>query len=112
VFERRDEHRDRVAAVLAELAAEAEASGDLARAVAHTRRQAALDPLAEEPVRELMRRLAAAGDRAGALTAYARLQERLRTELRIAPSAETRAVAESLRRTPTRHRRTQARRAW
>jgi len=76
VLERRDEQRERVGAVLAALAAEAEGAGDLAAAVAHTRRQAALEPLAEEPVRALMRRLAAAGDRAGALTTYGRLQDR------------------------------------
>ena len=65
VYERRDEHRDRVAGVLARLAADAERDGDMARAIDYTRRQVALDPLAEEPQRELMRRLAAAGDRAG-----------------------------------------------
>jgi class 3 adenylate cyclase/tetratricopeptide (TPR) repeat protein len=45
----------------------------------------------------LIRRLAAAGDRAGALGAYKRLQDRLRNELGIAPSAQTREVVESLR---------------
>jgi class 3 adenylate cyclase/DNA-binding SARP family transcriptional activator/tetratricopeptide (TPR) repeat protein len=96
-YERRDEHRDRLAEVLAGLASDAEESGDLSAAVALTRRQAALDPLAEDPQRELIRRLGAAGDRPAALTAYKRLQERLRTELGIAPSARTRELVESLR---------------
>src|ERR687883_1069986 len=45
VYERRDEHRDRVAAALERLAAEAEDRGELERAVALTRRRVALDPL-------------------------------------------------------------------
>ncbi len=97
VYERRDEHRDRVAGVLAQLAAAAEADGDLRAAIGYTRRQTALDPLAEEPQRDLMRRLAADGDRAGAIKAYERLSQRLRNELRIAPSRATRELVETLR---------------
>ena len=44
-----------------------------------------------------MRRLAAAGDRAGAIRAYERLSQRLRDELRIVPSQATRELVESLR---------------
>ena len=92
VYERRDEHRDRVAGVLARLAADAEGDRRLAEAIAYTRQQVALDPLAEEPQRDLMRRLAASGDRAGAIRTYERLSQRLRDELRIAPShADARA---------------------
>jgi DNA-binding SARP family transcriptional activator len=98
VYERRDEHRDRVAGVLARLAADAERDGDMARAIDYTRRQVALDPLAEDPQRELMRRLAAAGDRAAAIRTFERLSRRLRDELRIVPSQATRALAEELRR--------------
>ena len=97
VYERRDEHRDRVAGVLARLAAGAESDGDLHKAIGYTRQQVALDPLAEEPQRDLMRRLAAAGDRAAAIRAYERLSQRLRDELRIAPSNATRELAETLR---------------
>src|ERR671931_1515307 len=93
----RDDWREKVAAVLEELAARAEAAGDLAAAVAHTRRMVALDPLAEDGQRALMRRLAASGDRAAALVAYNRYADRLRAELRVAPSAATRALAEDLR---------------
>ncbi len=98
VYERRDEHRDRVAAVLARLAARAEQEHDLEAAISWTRRQAALDPLAEEPQRDLMRRLAFAGDRSGAIRVYERFSRRLRDELRIVPSQATRELAETLRR--------------
>lgn len=97
VYARRDEHRDRVAGVLAQLAGRAETTHDLQAAIGFTRRQAALDPLAEEPQRDLMRRLAAAGDRAGAIRTYERFSQRLREELRIAPSPATRELAERLR---------------
>jgi class 3 adenylate cyclase len=94
----RDEWRERAADVLARLAATAEATADWPTAIAYTRRIVALDPLAEEGQRALIRRLAQAGDRPAALAAYARYADRLRTELRIAPSAATRAVVDDLRR--------------
>jgi len=97
VYERRDEFRDRVAGLLALLAARTEGKGQLQTAIEYTRRQVALDPLAEEPQRDLMRRLAAAGDRAAALRVYERLAGRLRDELRIAPSPATRELADTLR---------------
>jgi DNA-binding SARP family transcriptional activator len=89
----RDEHRDARSAALARLA---EAAGP-EEALRHARARVALDPLSEEAHRDLMTRLAAAGDRAAALATYGRLAERLRTELRIAPSPATRELAESLR---------------
>lgn len=97
VLAARDEWRERVAGVLDRLASEAEAAGDGAAAVAHTRRIVALDPLAEEGQRALIRRLAQSGDRAAAVAAYTRYAERLRTELRIAPSPATRALVDELR---------------
>jgi len=97
VYERRDELLGRLAAALGEGAAQAEASGDLATALGLGRRQAALDPLAEEPQRELIRRLAAAGERSAALATYEKFAGRLRTELRIVPSAATRAVVDAIR---------------
>jgi class 3 adenylate cyclase len=97
VYERRDEHRDRVAGILGRLAVDTERGHDLEKAIGYTRRQVALDPLAEEPQRDLMRRLAAAGDRAAAVRAYERLAQRLRDELRIVPSQATRELAEQLR---------------
>ena len=97
VYERRDEIRDKIAGLLARLAARAEDEGKLQAAIEYTRRQVALDALAEEPQRDLMRRLAAAGDRAAALRTYERLSGRLRDELRIAPSRATRELADTLR---------------
>ncbi len=93
----RDEWREHAAAVLSQLAEHAEADGDLAKAIGHTRRIVALDPLAEDGQRALMRRLTASGDRAAALIAYNRYADRLRAELRVAPSAATRALADELR---------------
>ena len=97
VYERRDEHRDRVAHVLGRLAERAESRHDLETAIGYTRRRAALDPFAEEPQRQLMRRLAAGGDHAAAIGAYERFSQRLRDDLRIVPSQATRELAEALR---------------
>ena len=76
------------------------ASAEPAEAVRLTREQVALDPLAEEPNRRLIERLAAAGDRAAAVSAGKRFAERLRAQLAIAPSRETRELIESLQRAP------------
>ena len=94
VLEARDEHAHRVSAVLARLAEEAPTPQD---AVGHARRRLALDPLDEGAARDLMTRLAAAGDRAGALTTGERLRDRLRSQLGIAPAPQTRALIERLR---------------
>jgi DNA-binding SARP family transcriptional activator len=95
--EARDEHRARTAGLLEALAAQAERDGDSRRAIELSRRAAALEPLSEEVHRALMRRLADAGDRPAALTAYSELRTRLLKTLRIGPSEETRELAESLR---------------
>jgi DNA-binding SARP family transcriptional activator len=97
IYPVRDAHRHEVIAAQGQLAAAAEERGDLAEAVALTRRQAALDPLSEELHRALMRRLAAAGDRAAAVGVYHALAERLRRDLGMAPAAETRALLAELR---------------
>jgi DNA-binding SARP family transcriptional activator/tetratricopeptide (TPR) repeat protein len=94
VFEARDEHAHRVSAVLARLADQAATPE---QAVEYARRRLALDPLDEAAARDLMQRLAAAGDRAGALAAGERLRERLRTQLGIAISPQTRALEAQLR---------------
>src|SRR5438874_1655604 len=83
--EARGEHIARVSDVLGALAAAAEARGSLDVAIRYTRRQVALAPLAEPPNRELIRRLALAGDRASALAVYAELAERFRRELQTVP---------------------------
>ncbi len=97
VYEARDVHRALVAEVLARAAVLAEDAGNLDRALSLSRERVAADPLSEAAHRELIRRLAASGDRGAALFAYSRLQQRLREELRVAPSAQTRALVERIR---------------
>ncbi len=92
----RQAHAERLAAALERVASEAQP----AEAIALTREQVALDPLAEEPNRRLIERLADAGDRAAALAAGERFADRLRGSLGIPPSRETRALLDSVRRTP------------
>jgi class 3 adenylate cyclase/DNA-binding SARP family transcriptional activator len=97
VYEARESHRHDVLDLLGRLAAEAESSGDLDAALDRNREQVALDPLTEEAQGNLIRRLATAGDRAGALAAYKAYGARLRRELGIAPSAAIRDMAEAVR---------------
>ena len=96
-FEARDELNRRLAGVLATIAEAAAARDDLEGALAWARRRVALDPLAEDAQRELIRLLCEHGDRAGAIEAYARLRERLRRELGISPSGATRELIERIR---------------
>ena len=97
VYQRRDELRQRLSDALGRRAGELEATGDLQAAARLTRRQTELDPLAEEPHRYLIRRLAAAGDGGAALVVYEKLTKRLREQLRTVPSSATRELAEAVR---------------
>lgn len=97
VQDTREEHRRRVSDVLGRLAVVAEARGDHVEAIAWNRRLVERDPLSEEAHRELARRLAATGDRAAALAAYARLRDRLEATLGVAPSPATRRLIDGLR---------------
>jgi DNA-binding SARP family transcriptional activator len=102
----RQAHAAEVAQHLAALAA-----ADPAGALRWARRRIELEPLSEQAHRELMHLLAARDDRPAALAAYEALAARLRRELGLAPSAETRALAEQLRRgggAPAHRRREQA----
>jgi AAA ATPase domain/Bacterial transcriptional activator domain len=76
----------------------ATATEDPNEAIRLTRAQVTLDPLAEAANRRLIERFAASGDRGAALAAGRQFAERLRTQLGIAPSRETRALIEDLRR--------------
>ena len=99
VLRARDEHAAEVAHVLAALAGQTEAAGELDAAIRWTRRRLEVEPLAEkEAHRDLIRRLARAGDRPAALTAATALNERLRRALGVPPSADTRALVEEVRR--------------
>ena len=93
----RQAHAQRLADALEQVARTA----GPAEAIRLTREQVALDPLAEAPNRRLIERLASAGDRAAALAAGERFAQRLRGSLGIAPSHETRALLDELRRAPT-----------
>ncbi|HLM27712.1 MAG TPA: AAA family ATPase [Thermoleophilaceae bacterium] len=96
VYEFRDEHRLRLSELLEAMAARAEPM-DLSRAITLTRQRVALDPLAEDAQRALIERLGRSGDRGGALVAYSRLRDKLRKELGISASAETRRLVERIR---------------
>ncbi len=93
----RERHRERVIELLEQLARAAERQGELRTAVDLTRRQVERDPFDEEAHRRLISRLAAGGDRAAAIRTYRTLAERLRRELGVAPSAQTRELADQLR---------------
>jgi DNA-binding SARP family transcriptional activator len=93
----RDRHRERVVALLEQLAQAAERRGDIREALELTRRQVDRDPLDEDAHRRLFTRLDTGGDRAAALRAYRALAERLRKELGVAPSARTRELVARLR---------------
>src|ERR671922_261685 len=66
VLEARSAHRDRLVELLGLAGDSAEDAGDLETAIRHSRRRLELDPLSEEAVRTLMRRLERTGDGAGA----------------------------------------------
>jgi DNA-binding SARP family transcriptional activator len=97
IYDRHEELRGRLCEALGAAADEAEARGDPDAALRLTRRHAALEPLAEEPQRELIRRLARVGDRAAALVTYDKLVRRLRDQLHTMPSPATRELAATLR---------------
>ncbi|MHB8692926.1 MAG: AfsR/SARP family transcriptional regulator, partial [Solirubrobacteraceae bacterium] len=96
----RERHRELVVGLLERLAAGAAQDGDLQAALEFTRLQVQRDPYDESAHRRLIERLAAGGDRAGALRAYRILSERLRRELGVSPSAQTRELIEQLRADP------------
>jgi DNA-binding SARP family transcriptional activator len=94
----RDSHRRKVIALLADGSDKAAANGNFSLAIEWARRAAELDPLSESCARVLMRRYDEVGDRSVALAVYSRIVDRLRHELKIAPSEETWRLAEKIRR--------------
>ncbi len=91
------EHQARHAALLDRLAERDETGGDVAAAVRWSRERCALAPLDEPAHCALLRRLAAAGDRAGSLATGRDFAQRLRAELGVAPGPAIRAVLAQLR---------------
>ena len=81
----------------AALSRRAEEAGDLPGSVEAARVACDLQPDDEACARRLMQLLDRRGDRALALQAYERLARRLETEYQTEPSAETAALARSLR---------------
>ncbi|MGD9833837.1 MAG: AAA family ATPase, partial [Piscinibacter sp.] len=92
----RQRRRERLRESLAELAAMAERSQDWADALGHARELLALDPLAEDAHRRLMRLHYLAGDRAAALLAFDACERILKNEVGARPSPETLALLRTL----------------
>jgi DNA-binding SARP family transcriptional activator len=88
----RRELREELAEVLDARAAAAEREGDAATAARWSRLCCALDPLNEAAHAALVRQLAAAGDRAGALVAGREVTTRLHDELGVRPGPMLRAA--------------------
>jgi DNA-binding SARP family transcriptional activator/pimeloyl-ACP methyl ester carboxylesterase len=97
VHKEREALRDQLIEAVETLIQQADHADDRAAALKWTRRLVSLDPLAEHPTRELMRRLADNSDRAAALRAYTRLRDRLAADLQIVPSSSTRQLADRIR---------------
>ena len=93
----RRRQRAELAETLAARSAAAERDGDAASAARWSRLRCELDPLNEAAHADLVRQLAAAGDRAGALVAGREVTDRLRAELSVRPGPSLRAaLAEAL----------------
>src|ERR1700733_5597046 len=92
VLDAGDEHRDRLCAAYAALAAAAEADADLMTARGWAAKRAAARPLDERAAGDLIRLMVVGGDQAGALAVYQRLAARLSAELGVSPAAETRRL--------------------
>jgi DNA-binding SARP family transcriptional activator/tetratricopeptide (TPR) repeat protein len=88
----RRQQRTELAETLAAQSAAAERDGDAAAAARWSRLRCELDPLNEAAYADLVRQLAAAGDRAGALVAGREVTARLREELGVQPGPLLRAT--------------------
>ena len=88
----RRRQRAELAETLAARTAAAERDGDAAGAARWSRLRCELDPLNEAAHADLVRQLAAAGDRAGALVAGREATDRLRAELSVGPGPSLRAA--------------------
>lgn len=95
----REARREKAVASAWALASQLEGAQDLSRAAYWARRVARLAGTDERRVRAAMELLARAGNRADALRIYDDFAAFLRREFDVTPSAETQAVAESLRAT-------------
>jgi len=87
--EQRRQWQEKCAAALAAAAARCENEGAVVRGLVYAQRLAEGDPLAEHAQRRLMRLHYLRGDRASAIAAFERFEQRLKDELGTRPSAET-----------------------
>ena len=99
VQQHRDQWQVRLLQLFDRLSSWQEAAGELEPVRATLTRWLALDPLAEEAARRLMRVHLARGDTTAALQVYAALRVRLAEELQAEPAADTVALAEHVRAT-------------
>jgi DNA-binding SARP family transcriptional activator len=83
---------------LLKLAASDEAAGLHGSALARARRAVALDPLCEQAHRQVMRSLAATGQRSAALRQYEVMRQTLAEELGVAPDGDTEALRDAIAR--------------
>jgi DNA-binding SARP family transcriptional activator len=88
----------RALAASAQLASYYERRGEYAHAQQQAQRQLELDPWREESHRQLMRVLAAGGERSAALVQYATCRRILAAELGVAPEVATTALYDSIQR--------------
>ena len=102
VAQRRAEYERAYTHALDELAASALSTGDAKRGVALLQSRAAVDPLNSDVALRLMRALAAAGDRAGALRHFRTHAALLRSDMELDPPAELAAFAQQCARSDER----------
>src|SRR5215207_1206033 len=94
VYEARDAFSVRLSQALADAVGRAQTPQ---QALALARERVAADALSEAAHRDVIRLLAAGGDRGAALLHYNRLSQQMRESLGVPPSAETRALVEEIR---------------
>lgn len=90
--------RDRAAACARKLSAATLAASDFSGALEWSRRELAINPSDEAALRNLLRAHAGLGNNAAAIRAYEQFAQRYESELGIKVSAETRELAERIRR--------------
>lgn len=90
--------QDKYLSVLEMLTARYEANNDLSRALSYARQLIAADPLRESAHQAYLRSLGRLNRRAQALAHYEDMRQRFRAELGVEPTAETRLLAEAIRR--------------
>ncbi|MEZ4708145.1 MAG: BTAD domain-containing putative transcriptional regulator [Caldilineaceae bacterium] len=93
----REQLREQVVGALEALAQQWTARGELAHAIAVTRRLLRLEPWREEAHRQLMTLLARNGERGAALAHFELCRETLQRELDVEPAAETITLYEQIR---------------